>query len=527
MLKVLLVDDESLARNGFRQSIRWEDHGFQVAAEAANGIEALEALKTTEIDLIVTDIKMPFLDGVELLKIVKAQYPLMFCVMLSGYGEFSLAQQAIKLGASGYLLKPVQSTELFDILYSVKEKHRGIQSYLQTLFSMKENVNRLEPALQVQELSRLLLDQTEHLPIELIQGLGLPPDHFCACVMVLVGKSSKPGDHIKARFYAEFSWLEKELPTLNPEGMQSFVLPYYSIQRLCLLLYCPKKISKDSLASLLSGLRGKPDCPKITVAFSSFSHRCRHIKSAFRECCEAADKSFLGEAGGEVFFDEMTSHQQEKNIDELFSITEIAHLISCNDQEAIKGIFANLLEQIQTLGLSSEYVKSYIVAHMHIQAQKLLAQSGHSMQEVFENPVQQYTNILRADTAVQMISMLLDFILTITDYYGNEAGSRQKQLVEKAKQYVRHYYSNSKLSLEEVASSVNVTKNYLSFLFKRESGTTFSSWLRDLRMDEAMRLLKSKKYCVYEVSEMVGYGNVTWFSTNFKKYTGESPTDYR
>jgi len=380
MINTFIVDDEKIARNGIKNFIDWEQYGFKIVGEAANALEALKKISALSVNLIITDIKMPFLSGVEFMKIIKERYPSIFLIIISGYGEFEFAKEAIALGASAYLLKPVRQDEL-----------------LKSLFSIKESIEKQTP----------------------------PPE-------------------------------------ISPDAGNNSVS------------------NADPINNGLGALSDTEDD-------NHFPYELLSMMNA--------------------------------------SLDISAHMAS-NDLQALEEVFEIISNEIQEQNIPPDYVKSFVTTHIYMQAQKTIARYGYKLQDVFENPANNYAKISECKTADEMMLLLKKLVLEVAEFISASYGTKHGALIDKVRQYIGENYSNGNLSLESVAANIGITKNYLSSIFKKESGITFSDYVKKLRMEHAVALLKTKKFYIYEVADMVGYNNVTWFCTVFKKFTGISPTDY-
>ena len=366
MYKVFLVEDETPVRHSIRDTIDWKNEGFELCGDAADGESALPLLLEKKPDIIVTDIRMPFMDGLELVRIINKELPEAIVIILSGYEKFEYAQQAINLGVSDYLLKPVTPTRLIRSLVNAVKKIEDKQDELRKQVTIERS------------------------------------------------RESR-------------SFTMENLETSNDQA-RIFI------------------VDRNAVEDLLR--------------FGGIADIEAFIKETVYRC--------FRESGGSKI-----------------------------------GIIYSVLDVLVT-------------------AQKIAEDMGVNLQ-----PIESFERIAReVDTEekfAQRISTMFSQIITAR----YSMADKTIQLVQGAKNYIDVNHADSGLSLNIVAENIGVSANYLSTIFSRESGETFSEYLNKVRVKKAMVMLKSTNLRVAEISEKAGYNDPRYFAKIFKKIIGVSPQEYR
>lgn len=524
MLRVLIVEDEPLMQDGLKNMVHWEDYGYEMPMAASNGIEALELMKREKYDLIITDIRMPFLSGIELLKIVHQQYPDIFMIILSGYGEFEYAQNAIKLGASGYLLKPLQKTELVELLQKVKMQYDQRFSSINTLLDIHNRYHGNARNKAEDRFRDIIADSNaDTIPLSLLEAFAIYKEDYLLFINIYVDKTTESMD--EASYYLALQEIEQHILQISAARL---TLLCFSQKMIFVLLSSSSPMNEKLAAAPFVNLAQSESKDGLCVIIAtSACHPAEHAIKALQEVRIAGTQRSSATSQHVIYFSKMLTEKSSANTANIVSIvSNISNCILSHDTETLEKIFANLLLEARAHHITRDFSRSFLAPNIFMQIQKALLELKLHLEDIFENPMQDYRKVLNAISTVEMILSLKDYITQVMEFIILSRASNQEILVEQCKQYINENFDNCEFSLEDVAEHISLSKNYLSTLFKKVEGITFSSYLRNIRITKAIQLLRTKQYCVYEVAQMVGYPNVTWFSTNFKKHTGMSPSQF-
>jgi len=556
MLKVVLVDDDEIVLEGIREGIDWASHGYEVVGEAQDGEQALEVVERTRPDIVISDIRMPFMDGLTFIERMKETYPNTFIVIISGHEAFQYAQRALQLGASEYLLKPIDIDGLLEALAKIRGLASQRDGKERELGRLKELVAETSELLREKTLAQYLHGKTtaesfaEQFPrfcrerrfmvveCQVYGNPGEAPVESGATSVVLgetsVVRDATPVDRGEARHadgteraaYDEVrlrieagrrpEWLLLE----NESGSYTLCLAGPTDMRL-----------NEELRAFLSAARAsiaeRGDLT-LTAGISRPHGSVRELPEAYREACEALSYKYIAGIGRDLRYEEMNKLSAEtKRGVEAWNDSELLTAVQIGDKALIQERVERLVAAIQAQGSDSYLYTQLTIGSLYMEVIKRLKEFGGSVDDVFEDPVQTYKTMIGQQTIQALAGELTRALYAVADYMQAKRNGRFDQLVRGAQTYIGQHYSDEHLSLETVAQFVNMSPSYFSAVFKQHTGETFVDYVTRIRVERARQLLGNSEFRTYEVSYMVGYSNPTYFSTLFKKVTGLTPSQYR
>lgn len=523
MYTIVVADDEEELRRAIVRRIDWESIGFRVVGEAENGVEALELVEKTEPDLLLTDIKMPFVSGIELARQVREIRPTTQIAFLSGFDEFSYAQQAIQYNIISYMLKPISMTDLTKELTAIKEK---IDNLFRD-FSNKQQIQMDKAGF----LMPLLMDgyQTEK-PEEgeasLIKSAiesGVLKDHnndFRYAVMITsirndVGENCT----IQAHVHSVDSILKKYMKH------ESF---YWNGRVISLLIATPAAFDKylhilvgDVMQSTerIMGL----NC---SIGISRIMDRLLECHDAYIEALNALSYSGRADSGVHYIADEENVEgidaQEALNI-----VTEVESLIRGSQIGELEKYLEDLFERMRQMRVSRAKA-NYLMMQLLAAICRIVyaVADGEEIEHIQKNTLLQ-SMVFQDSSFKEMQSKITEFCLNAREIIGNQRKKSSKILCEKTLQIIEAEYGNGDISLVSVSNEIGVSPNYLSTLIKKETGKTFIDLLSGKRIEAAKELLTCTSMKIKEISEKCGYSDQHYFSYCFKKYSGVSPNVLR
>lgn len=537
MLKVLLVEDECLVREGLRDNIPWNDLGFEFAGEAADGEMALPLVRKIKPDLLITDIRMPFMDGLDLATLVSKEFPGTRIIIISGYDDFEYARKAITLGVDQYLLKPITKAQMVETLTAVKDKfdrEREQQDYLSKFriesqeyeqFAHRHFFEQLvEGSMTVNEI----YSRASELDIRL-DAAGYNIVLFMLQPEVLAGGYSEESAALRDNLVREMS------------GNESYILFRWNIMSYAVLVKadvgnidgagfeCTELIRKrcenagfplEWYAAIGEPVERLSALPK---SFSIANHRLsqRHISPQMHiisddTCLDAA-------AAGNIKTAEDDTMQGIESIDVgMVDPMVIRNFLQTGLAEEIEDFVRDYLIKIGSATQSLMF-RQYILLSVRFNAAIMVKSFGHD-QEDFLRGLPEMLPAGSTKEAAEYINAVLKGAITLRD---TESQNRYHCMMKEASKFIDENYSDPDISLNMVARAVNVSANYFSAVFSQEKGQTFVEYLTQKRMDRARELLRSTAMRSSEIAEAVGYRDPRYFSFIFKKTTGCTPRDYR
>ena len=526
---VMIVDDEEEVRQAIIQRVDWESIGFQVVDSAENGEEALEKAERICPDVVMTDIQMPFMDGLTFCRKLKERISGTKIVIFSGYDEFEYAKEAIKLEAEEYILKPIDASELKEVFSRIKER-------LDEEMDRKRNVERLEkyyleslPVLKEQFLMGMLegrLTREDKIKeMELSYGMNLEAPYYAVAVFRQdAGKKDEihPLDSnllivslkqmIEEQFEKEFQYRSIHfLGTIIIVAMleQQIQLPSFiqAADRICKLVNRILRID-------------------VTAGIGQSCNRLTELHKSYEEAQAAVDYRILLESNQAIYIQDIEPKSEARFLIGEQELQQVIKEIKVGTTEGLRQQIIGLTEQLKNASISLSQLQNAFT-EMTVEIMRLA--------RVFEVDVEQidglnqdfYMKIKEFNSLDELGEWLLSVCMQLRGQIRRERTDAAKLLIDKAKQYINENYSDCELSVEKLCSHLGLSATYFSTLFKRETGKSFVVYLTETRMEQALQLLNTTEEKAYVISELVGYTEPNYFSYVFKKQYGVSPSKYR
>jgi two-component system response regulator YesN len=506
MYRVLLVDDEPTIREGLRTLIPWEDKGFQVVDTAANGHEALLKCEQMIPDLLIADIRMPGMNGLELVRNIRSQGLDIHILILSGYADFEYAKQALSLKIDGYLLKPVDEDELISYLDQLNgQLHVELASKI-------ENANERESGMK--RVIQALLSEEEQSASHYADSLKWD-SYEIILIKVMISKEDIPAPLpiIKQRLEALFDQRER--------GIVFVVDTYIGI-------LLKKGIEGDwSRSNLYKDI--VEACSGQVIDFAAVSggvvHQWSDLMVSYRHALKVMNNRFFHQAGMLISEDLGTSPRENRvgdnNNKSLLSeaIDTLYLALVIGNQEAVTVLIKELAEAMESDGYTEEEFKSMFTQLFASVLEKLNDHRSHIESLDLRRRIMDIHKEQRYHLFLERLNAIAK---SIVDALGDTGNDKQiKRMVD----LIHRDYSES-LKLEKLAELFNYNSAYLGKLFKQVTGDHFNTYLDKVRIEQAKILLEQGNK-VYQVANKVGYANVDYFHTKFRKYVGSSPSSYK
>ncbi len=531
--KILLADDEAEIRQGIERKIDWENCGFSLVATAENGQEAYEMVEKLKPDVLLTDIRMPYMDGLQLGEKATQILPDLKLVFFSGFDDFEYAKQAISLQAYEYILKPINAQELSELLIRIHEQ-------LDKEYAEKKNVERLQqayeeslPVLRDQLLMRIVEGKiTAPRAMELARKYQLREVEGYKSVAVVHASVTAQ----TAEWQSGFSTADQS--ELIPLSLMNILYEYmdgkFEIHAFrhnddVTLIGCLS--SKDQMLEFINQLDvfcrivkkylGLPVCVGIGSAYSDITD----LKKSYEGAKDAVDYRIM--MGYKAIFieDIEPGSSSEVDIDEQ-DLEALLHAIKFESNDAIELAVECAVTKFQNSSLPISKCQIYIT-ELLAELLKLVRTYQLNTEEVFGEDFKGYSFITDYATLDGLQKWISGVCVNISSLIKRERTDSAKIMVDKARKFVQDHFMESEVSIEVLCDYLHLSPSYFSTVFKKETGETFVSYLTKIRMEEAVKLLNSTDDKTYMIAQKVGYLEPNYFSYVFKKYYGISPTKYR
>lgn len=525
MYRVFLADDEHLIREGLAEAIPWDSLGLTLVGLAPDGKQALREIRDLRPDIVLTDIRMPYVDGLELIAKIREIQPECRIIIITGYGEFEYAQTAIRYGVSDFLVKPVDIPNLCRVLAHIVQELDGMNHRKNKLAEMR---SRLQSADEYQFKRRLLRWMTGLEPLQpLLEYLPEPMKRARAICLVLL--QIDYFDNLTATMDEEtiFSMTQRLEGSMEKAGERAELtfLEEASGRYLLFFTSWEKEMLRFEVRSFIRQLRLiEPDLEFTTVT-SAVYETLNDCRAAYDLVRQGSKYAFQLGSNRDVQTEELSGGAVDNPMPDVPNVGRVIRSISTFDKKAILQDFQALGEEIRQTGHNSYLYTRMLVSVVYGEITKLLVDIGCPIEGILENPLTVYQKILTCTTLDDMLGKLYQFVARICDFV-NHNSSASKSAAERAKVYIEAHYADSSLTLDQVAGAVGISPNYFSTIFKQSTGCSFINYLTSVRVAHAKKFLKSGNYKTYEVAMRCGYENPAYFSTIFKRQTGFSPSEY-
>ncbi|MCX8131216.1 MAG: response regulator transcription factor [Clostridia bacterium] len=536
MHSIMIVDDEKIIREGLIRFIDWEKYGFNIVADAENGKKAIEIAQKVKPEIILSDIYMPIMDGIEFAKEVRQCLPETVIIFLSGYNEFNYAQRAIELGVFRYLVKPIQESELLAVLGEACEEleHRELEkTQVQKLkMLIKDSLPLLKERFFLNLVRGKLKENEINNKLEYL-NINLDADRFSCLIISLddyISLAEKQNED-------EINLIKFAVQNISGEVFSETEGLFFMFEEkpseLGVLACHNSRNQKKYMSNIYPSLQKIKDCvwryfkTTISIGLGRSYKSLSEVSKSYREAESALEFRTAFGKNNVLFIGDINPADRYSPLSCSFEkLNELVKTIKGGDLELS---CKHVDEVLDTLKSDQNFKKD----HMQIFAIELLVKLEQIVLEFDGDVVDIYGEkfsplmLMNYDTLEGVRLKLKELIESTLDFINSKRKAVNRNFIEKAKDFIDRNYALEDLNLGIIADNVYVSPGYLSQLFKQVVGESYIEYLTKVRINHAKRLLKETNLKAYEIAEKVGYTDSQYFSTCFKKVVGVSPTDYR
>jgi two-component system response regulator YesN len=521
--KVFLVEDEIVAREGIRDNVDWRSAGFEFCGEAPDGEMALPLIEQARPDVLITDIRRPFMDGLQLCKILRDRMPELKIIILSGHDEFHYAQQAVKLGVTEYLLKPVGVQDLHNVLGKIasqldldrleQEKLRKLENQIEDDLALRREKFLLKLVMGGMS-SPEAIQESRYVGLDLIAGWYL--------VMVVEFKPCGPAEPFNYYEHEQVEQIIARLVGNNPDVLLSKT----GMEELLLI------IKGDSLEHLeqegcflkeliRTEVENRSRC-SLRIGLGISQDRICNIHQSFAEALTNLSQSPVGGLG-------QVGAASEAGKAGLLDLDQSAleNFLRYGVKDEFDDFFEAYIRPLSETALQSYLVKNYIFVDIVLIVARFVHQLGGNVDQVIPKINNVETLLLNIKTLDQLREGTRQVFAGALAFRDSQTQTPYGTIIEQAKKYIEGHYPDPDLSLHDVASEVHLSPSHFSSVFSRETGQTFKEHLINVRLEKAKELLRTTPLKSFEISSQIGYNDPHYFSYVFKKHTNLSPQRFR
>lgn len=540
MLKIFLAEDEVIVRETIKRMIPWEDLGFELVGEAADGEMALPLLLRQKPDLLITDIKMPFMDGLTLAKVAKKEIPGLKVVILSGYDDFNYAKQAINIGVEDYLLKPITKNALIERLTEIRSRYEHEKTQKEYYEKFHREMQAYEKNSSRDFFEALVSGSMDMMEIyRRSEKLGL--DIVAEAYNVLIFTMNCEEDFSGQREgYSEWEAESLELLEEFFSENTSAMLFRCNIFSYGVLIKGQKETIEENTRSCVSEIQRildrKEQKRQWFVAAGEPVERLSQIQKSYYSASRAFSQRYLYDENI-LYYDEMASMEKKNVTEDDSTYLQKVDVNALNPVILQKFLSNGLLEKTENFvkdyfyaigqePLESLVFRNYVTLNVRFSVMSFLKEIGCDTrtleQEDTEDVLSESSKSL--ENAIAYAKKIISQAIALRD---QNSGNKNRSILKTAVDFIDSHYMEEDMSLNKAANAANVSANHFSALFSQNMGQTFIEYLTNLRMNKAKEYLRCTSMRSSEIAGEIGYKDAHYFSYLFKKTQGMTPSDYR
>ena len=521
---VLLVDDEEDVIRIIMDRTDWASMGFRVTGYAHNGIEALELAEEQQPDVVMTDIKMPYMDGLALSRRLKEIYPDCRIVIFSGFDEFEYAKEAIELEVEQYLLKPIDPSELREVFTKVRGNLDRERAERGDIDRLRENYMKSLPLLQEVFFTSLIEGRIPENRIEeYLEGyqIHLSGPIYVVAVIHISGRGGNMDAVLKTVSVRDMldKWLENRYTGKSLNYLEDIVLIAQIADRSALPDFT------DEMDAFCRMVKRGADCT-VTAGIGQPCGRLADIRLSYQGARSAVSYRALYGNNRAINISEIEPQTGGDLSWERDLLSGIMKHLRLGNRQALDEEIDRCVPHFREAGFTLQRYQLFILT-LCTEILEFCASNNLDMDFVTGNRQKLYEKVFQSDSPEEMSGWMKELCHRGQEMYLKQREDSTLSFVSRSIEYVGSHYADTDISIETVCRELGVSAAYFSTVFKKETGKTFISYLTDYRMEKAVELLMTTQDRTYMIADKVGYADSNYFSYVFKKQFGTSPSRYR
>lgn len=540
MLKIFLAEDEVIVRETIKRMIPWENLGFELVGEAADGEMALPLLIRQQPDLLITDIKMPFMDGLTLARLAKKEVPGLKVVILSGYDDFNYAKQAINIGVEDYLLKPITKNALIERLTEIRSRYEDEKTQREYYEKFHREMQAYEKNSSRDFFEALVsgsLDMMELYKRAEKLGLDIVAESYNILIFTMNCNEDFSGQR---EGYS--SWEAESLEMLEKffTGHPFAMLFRSNIFSYGVLIKGEKNSIRENTRICVEEIRKifdrKEDNKEWFVAVGESVERLSQIQKSYHSASRAFSQRYLYDEKV-LYYEEMlamekkdvtngdSEYLQKVDVNAL-NPTILQKFLSNGLLEETKNFVQDYFYAIGQEPMESVVFRSYVILNVRFSVLSFLKELGCDTKTLGPDDTEEILaeSGRNMESTIAYAEKMISQAIRLRD---RNSGNKNRSILKTAVDFINQHYMEEDMSLNKAANAANVSANHFSALFSQNMEQTFIEYLTSLRMDKAKEYLRCTGMRSSEIAGEVGYKDAHYFSYLFKKTQGMTPSDYR
>ena len=537
MLKTFLAEDEIVVRENIKKMVPWEQYGFELVGEASDGEMALPLIKKLKPDLLITDIKMPFMDGLTLCKVVKKELPDIKIVILSGYDDFNYAKEAIGIGVEDYLLKPITKNAFLERLCEIRSRYEHEKSQREYYEQFHREMQEYEQNSSRDFFEGLIsgtMDMGEMYERADKLGLDIVAEAYNILIFTLESENAAAG---QSETYSEWevrAWEKIEGLFADHSYAMLFRNNVFSYGVLVKEQKDnPGKNTRDCVESIREILSDAPAGQPWFIAAGEPVERLSNMKHSYNTAAQTYARRYLYD-GHILYYRDLKEEELAKDDGRYLKKVDINAMdpaiiqkfLGSGLKEETGNFVRDYFHAIGKEPMTSMVFRSYVILNVRFSVLSFLNRMGYCASALEESDTEDALEQGGAsmEAAMAYAENMLQKAIEIRD---ENSGNKNRDILENSIEYIKTHYMDENMSLNAVAQVANISANHFSALFSQNIGQTFIEYLTGIRMEHAKELLRCTGKRASEIALEVGYKDSHYFSYLFKKTQGMTPSDYR
>lgn len=534
MYRIILVDDEAEVRNSIINKIPWNDLGFEVVGAADNGEDALGKIEQLEPDIVMTDIRMPYMDGLELTSAIRQIDPYIKVIIFSGYDDFEYAKKAINLKVLEYILKPVNVEEMTVILSRVKRSLDDELSQKRDIETLREGYRRSIPIIKEHFLTNFVegrIDKNRIAALCETYGIDLLGAKQWVAFSIMTDEPSSMALNTTINFSSQLELVTISVKSMIEENLKEVFrsVCFYSACDVCGIIAMDGEQNVSEVLELLNQIC--KCCERIlgiqiTVGVGSVITSLERMNESYLASKDALGYEAIVGKGKAIYITDV--HPQKKQFIEFDSKSEenLLKALQFGTEEMLDEEIRQIMSTLELIPFRSAMHQAYILNVFHVLS-RLFQKYEILSSEIFGMERNYVEEMLCLKNNLEVEQWLTQIGRGIRNSIESKRDLEKQDIITKAIEYIEIHYGNSELSVDMLCQQLHLSPAYFSTIFKKETGKTYVSYLTELRLSKAAELLNRTDEKTYVIGKMVGYVEPNYFSYKFKKQYGVSPTKYR
>ena len=535
LYSIILVDDEEEVRKSIIKQIDWESAGFQVVGDAENGEDALEKIEVLEPDVVLTDIRMPYMDGLTLAEKIRQRYPSTKVVIFSGYDDFEYAQKAIKLNVTEYILKPVNVEELTSILKRIKSNLDEEIEEKRNVSRLRENYRKSLPIIREQFFNDMVHRRLADDLIESkLREYDIPITGARKWIIAAIDVE-KSDDRSKKTLslHEEEELIPISVTQIVREKLKSYCRfsLFQSTAEAGMVVIAALDDDNtttgliDVLGDICKETKRILEVP-VTIGIGHSVTGLSKIAGSYQSAVEALGYKAVVGSGITIYINDMEPVGSGKlefdNSDE----SDFISAVKFGPDEKIEAVMVRISGKLESARVHYRQQQVYVFGVLNTVIQ-MIQQYDLNLEEILGGELEYLSVIDKLQKREEFGEWLLKTARKMNQAINQERDMTTRQVIQQAKQYIMDNYQNPDLSVEMICRHLHMSPAYFSTMFKKETGQAYIAYLTEIRLNKAVELLNKTDDKTYVIASKVGYQEQNYFSYVFKKKFGVSPTKFR